>query len=188
VLQYKRSFFIVTIIITIFCTVSFSYADGQPQNAQEILGNSVTANIIFLAAALISAAAIFVSVWTYKKTSSIQSYEDIDETYREILHMAMENPKLRDPKFTKNYKISLKGNDLIQYESYAYIVWNFCETISDRTEDDKLEKKTWYPSIAAERELHQVWFENNREKFKKKFLNFMEEFDTKLKEVHNEPG
>lgn len=186
-LQYGRIFFMVTIFITIICTVSFRYTNGQIDNDQDFsLASTGTANIIFLTAALISAIAIFVSVYTYRKTASVQSYSDLDSGYTEILCLGIEYPKFRDPKITNNYETVLTGNEKIQYESYAYIVWNFCETISDRTENDLHQKKTWYPTIVAEKGLHKQWFDNNRDKFKDKFNNFIDTFSTKLAELEKE--
>lgn len=172
----KNSVFFL--IIVILLATSWHYANGQDKNDTNDkqnwnLASPTTQNIILAISIIISTAAIIVTVYTYKKTVMAETYEDLDTRYKEILEMAMADQDLRDSKKTKNYRDAFdKIGKLGKYNIYAYIVWNFCETISDRTKDDLDSKATWYPSIKAEKELHGDWFKEkeNQSKFKDKFL------------------
>ncbi len=86
----------------------------------------------------------------------------------------MQYPKFLDPKNTSNYKNVFKGDDLLRYDTYAYVSWNICETIYDR-KDDKL-FETWEPVIVAENKLHRKWFDNpeNHHKFKDRFREYIQ--------------
>ncbi|MDE1867285.1 MAG: hypothetical protein KGI08_06210 [Thaumarchaeota archaeon] len=119
--------------------------------------------------------ALIVSLSTSKKSSSSESYSDLDHLYMDVLKIGMEHPEFRDPEKTKNYKQSFKDKEqLMAYETYAYIVWNVCETVYDRTKNDKTNRKTWYPIIEAEKKLHLSWLlnEENHHKFKSGFREF----------------
>jgi hypothetical protein len=109
----------------------------------------------------------------------------------EVLKLGIENPYLRDPQITQNYKkskdeihnplnIHYKQNDderekAMRYEQYAFMVWNICETVYDRKKVDK----TWYPIIKTERKLHSKWLQEpeNTCKFKPEFTKFIDNFD-----------
>ncbi len=121
----------------------------------------------------ISVIALVLSIYTFKKTSKFQSHADVDTLYMNTLSMALNHPEFRDVEMTSKYKETFKDrNQLLAYETYAFIVWNLCETIFDMKKDDK----TWYPVIESERRLHNAWFSNpeNHYRFKKQFREFME--------------
>ncbi|BCU67678.1 hypothetical protein HS7_11150 [Sulfolobales archaeon HS-7] len=118
-------------------------------------------------------AAIF-SIITFIKNERDVTYSDIDSAYMEVLKLGIEYPKFRDPAYTRNYKVAFKDpQERLQYETYAYIVWNLCETIYDR--NDKVLFETWEPVIIAENKLHRAWLEEpeNHHKFKRRFLEFV---------------
>ena len=124
-------------------------------------------------AVVFSGMAIIVSFYTFYRSKREKSYADIDCLYLELLKLAMQYPKFLDTKNTSNYKNAFKGDDLLRYETYAYISWNICETIYDR-KDEKL-FETWKPVILAENKLHRKWFDNpeNYHKFKDKFRQYI---------------
>jgi len=125
-------------------------------------------------AAALSLAAIIVSIFSFRKTRRINLYQDIDRLYLEVLKLGIENPKFVDPEYTGNYKEKFSDDSLRKYNTYAFIVWNVCETIADREDDDAL-FQTWEPVMKAENQLHGAWFDNeeNQGKFKKQFRDFM---------------
>jgi hypothetical protein len=45
-----------------------------------------------------------------------------------------------------------------EYDAYAFMVWNFLETIHDRCDEHPELLNTWAPIIAAENEYHRGWF------------------------------
>ncbi len=92
--------------------------------------------------------ALILSLYTYYYSKREKIYADLDDLYLELLKLGVQYPKFRNPKYTKNYKESFKNEDeLIRYETYAFISWNICETIYDRKDEALFE--TWKPVIVA---------------------------------------
>lgn len=110
---------------------------------------------------------LYIIMWNKEKENS--NYDIFDTTYLDILKTGMEYPKFRNPIYTRNYKNSDDENDIIRYELYAFICWNFCETIIDK--GDKALLETWGIAIDVEKSLHETWFnaEENKNKFKASF-------------------
>jgi hypothetical protein len=127
-------------------------------------------------------------------------YAELDRFYAEILRTAIKAPHLRAPAKVADDASAL-GEDYqpfadsdpvkrAQYDAYAYMVWNFIETVHDRCEKDALLRETWRPVIRTEDALHRGWFlaymrdENMRKgaegkqyrphKFRKEFRCFVE--------------
>jgi hypothetical protein len=89
----------------------------------------------------------------------------------------MQYPKFRNPEYTCDYKTKFKDAELFQYECYANIVWNVCETVHDRGEKDDELAQTWKPIVVAENKLHRKWFddEKNHHKFKDLYIKYVKE-------------
>ncbi len=121
---------------------------------------------------LLSAIAIFLYIVLWYKDKTHSNYDVFDATYLDILKTGMDNPEFRNPTYTKNYK-NLADNERIRYETYAFICWNFCETIVDK--GDKNLMKTWGVVIEAENALHRTWFDSpeNKSKFKEEFITYI---------------
>lgn len=139
--------------------------------------------LIGVFALIVSGIAIWRSHKASKKEQSVDTYSDLDSLYLEVLKIGMENPKFRNKKMTSKYKTAFKGDDRLKYEVYAYIVWNACETVYDRTKGDDENWKTWEPIIVEENDLHRQWFDDNTTKaddehpakFKQKFVDDIKE-------------
>jgi hypothetical protein len=117
--------------------------------------------------------ALIIAIYAFKKTLDFQAYRELDSNYMDILKEGLDNTYLRNPEITTNY-LNLKEEDKkLKYETYAYLVWNFCETIYDRKKIDK----TWLPVIEEEKRLHFKWLtdEKNRHRFKDEFIKFVEQ-------------
>jgi hypothetical protein len=123
-------------------------------------------------AAILGAIALVLSIWVFKRTMDFQAYREMDSNYMEVLKQGIEHPDLRNKEITTNYK-NLKDDKRLQYETYAYMVWNICETVYDRKRVDE----TWLPAIKAEKDLHLTWLqqEENKCKFKQEFLQYIME-------------
>lgn len=72
-----------------------------------------------------------------------------------------------------NYK-EVKENDretYFKYCSYAYMMWNFLETIYDFESKKKNSSlgNIWEPVLIEENKLHYRWFLDNRRLFRKSF-------------------
>jgi len=129
--------------------------------------------IVDSVATLLAAAAILIYVIFWFRDKTTNSYDVFDATYMELLKIAMDNPSFRNPEMTQDYETAFSGDQKIRYELYAFMCWNFCETIFDK--QDKELMKTWSVIIESESKLHLVWFANpeNNNKFKRSFKEYI---------------
>lgn len=129
---------------------------------------------------IVAVLSLFVSILVFYLTQKSSGYLEVDRQYQSLLAMAITNPKLRDVKFTKKYK-DYKHKDPEFYHAYcayAYMVWNFIETIADVSKTKKLFSKideVWFPTIIEENRLHYSWFVDNERLFRKSFVHFIKE-------------
>lgn len=121
---------------------------------------------------LLAAAAILLYIYFWHKDKTSNSYVAFDSMYLEILKTGIDNPSLRDEVFTQNYT-NAENDKRIQYEVYAYICWNFCETLYDQGDSGLM--KTWGVVIQEENRLHRTWFEqpSTQSKFKPEFREYI---------------
>ena len=124
---------------------------------------------------VLSLIAFAFSIFTYRRSRRERFYADIDSMYLGILKIGIDHPEFVNPKNTTDYMKRFKDeNELLRYETYAYIVWNLCETIYDRRDDDLF--NTWRTVIVAENKLHRKWLDDpeNHHKFKGEFLKYVQ--------------
>jgi len=132
---------------------------------------AVVATILYAALSLIP------SLRTMADSSRFEHYAELDQMYLSLLTMAVERPELRQPD-RKRRTIE----QTVRYDTYAFMMWNFLETIRDRCVDDDRLKATWAPIIRSEGFLHGAWFgreagpdaNGNPPKFCLDFRNFVE--------------
>jgi hypothetical protein len=110
---------------------------------------------------------LYIIIWFKEKSSN--SYDNFDAIYLDILKTGMENPSFRNSTLTNDYLNKFSGDEKIKYEIYAFITWNFCETIIDKGDVELM--KTWFVVIETENSLHRKWFDNpeNSAKYKESF-------------------
>ena len=62
-----------------------------------------------------------------------------------------------------------------EYDVYAFMVWNFIETIYDKCQNDRTLKETWGCIIIEEGQRHREWFlrAENKPKFKDRFHRYI---------------
>jgi hypothetical protein len=117
-------------------------------------------------------ATLFYSVWSFRQTLRDAYYSELDREYFELLKIGLERPHL------VTFAAAPDPATAREYGAYAFMVWNFVETIYDRCQGRFKQRlrDTWYPIIAAENALHRAWFElpENRLKFKPSFVKFIE--------------
>lgn len=135
--------------------------------------------IIALISAIIAVLSVIFSVILSLSDRGKDDYLAIDEQYKDILKEGMKNPALRDPKMCCKYD-SYKETDrefYLKYNTYAYIVWNFLETIFDFSHDKKEKHRRLYeiflPAIIQENKLHYHWFRLNNYLFEASFQDFV---------------
>ena len=116
---------------------------------------------------------LFYSVWSFKTTLRDAYYAEIDRVYFELLKIGLERPELL------SFPAAPDPAKEREYGAYAFMVWNFVETIFDRSQgwSRRRLRETWYPIIASENALHRDWFElpENRRRFKQRFVRFIED-------------
>ena len=117
---------------------------------------------------------MFYSIWSFRTTLRDSYYAELDRVYFELLKIGLERPELLDLATAR----SPDPSKAREYDAYAFMVWNFVETVFDRCQGwskGRL-RETWYPVIAAENARHRVWFNvpQNRRKFKEPFCRFID--------------
>lgn len=122
-------------------------------------------------AAIVAISALRYSMTTFTKSLAVSNYSEMDRMYFELLKTAVEKPHLIDSEFVRS------RNQQREYDTYAFMVWNFLETVYDRCQDATELCVTWYPVIDVESRRHREWFDDpeNRPKFKKIFRDFIDE-------------
>lgn len=136
--------------------------------------------IINYGSIVISILSLLVSVLVFYLTQKSSGYLEVDRQYQSLIAMAISNPKLRDLHFTKKYKsyISSDPEFYHSYCAYAYMIWNFIETIYDISKTRKMFSRiddVWFPSIIEENKLHYSWFIDNNRLFRKEFVKFVKD-------------
>jgi hypothetical protein len=116
---------------------------------------------------------LFYSVWSFRTTLRDSYYAELDRVYFELLKIGLERPYLVD------FPDTPSAGKAREYDAYAFMVWNFVETVFDRCQgwSRRRLRDTWYPVIAAENARHRQWFDapENRRKFKDHFCQFIDE-------------
>ena len=122
---------------------------------------------------ILSALAIYLYIVLWKKDKTDGAYDVFDSMYKDLLSVGLDHPYLRDKQKTEHYDSSFEGEDRIRYETYAFMVMNFCETIYDRGNQELLE--TWGVVLHIEMNLHSAWLlkEENKKKYKQSFITYM---------------
>ncbi|HEX5719155.1 MAG TPA: hypothetical protein VF179_23535 [Thermoanaerobaculia bacterium] len=120
-------------------------------------------------ASIFAIAALIYSMTTFRKSLMLSHYGELDRMYFDILNIVMAHPEFANPKSLEN------GRDKAQYDAYAFMVWNFLETIYDRCGETQHLRLTWCPVMEYEASLHRDWLDRpeNARKFKQKFLQFV---------------
>src|SRR5574337_277446 len=113
-------------------------------------------------ASILGLIALIYSIHAFRRSLQILHYTELDRMYFDLLRLGIEKPHLRIPDAART------PAEEQEYNSYAFMVWNFLETIHDRCERDQNLCATWYPALDAEDRLHRAWFDRpeNRGKFK----------------------
>jgi hypothetical protein len=143
-----------------------------PQGLRADYSNRISICIFFLTAFVAFAA--IPQLLSLADTSRSAHYAQLDTMYFDLLRMAVDRPYLRTPD-------SLPSGKIAEYESYAFAVWNFLETLRDRCCEDQALKDIWAPVVATEHAIHGNWFyrettpywEKEAPKFRLPFADFI---------------
>ena len=129
------------------------------------------ANIFIALGTIILAIGIPLSIMVATREERVTSYTVLDQTYFEIQKLLIEHPHLGQP------DRGVKSRDqAAQYDAFAFLVWNFLETIFDYGNEQNQLFVTWGCILRYEARKHAAWFldPENRPKFKGKFIEFVE--------------
>jgi hypothetical protein len=128
---------------------------------------------------------LFYSVWSFRTTLRDSYYAELDRVYFDLLQLGLEHPELVD------FPESPDPTKVREYDAYAFMVWNFVETVYDRCQgwSKRRLRETWYPVIAAEAVRHRRWFDlpQNRSKFKAPFCRFIDTSFPTLQPARSSP-
>lgn len=115
---------------------------------------------------------LFYSAYIFTTTLREGYYAELDRVYFELLRIGLERPYLRTPPPPAD------ATRACEYDAYAFMVWNFLETVVDRCDStrNRTLRETWYPVVETECALHRNWFDvaENRRKFKARFCRFID--------------
>lgn len=97
-------------------------------------------------------------------------YAQLDKTYFDIQKILIERPYL-----SNRPEIARTMEEELEYDAFAFLVWNFLESIYDYGEKDEFLMETWECIFKYEARLHFEWFlrEENRQKFKDRFWRYV---------------
>lgn len=142
-----------------------------------LASSNMFSDIGTLISIIIALLSLIISFLVSINSQSKNDYIEIDNQYKDLLELGIKNPKLRDPQVAVNYK-ELKENDretYYKYCSYAYMMWNFLETIYDFGSKKKNSSlgNIWEPVLIEENKLHYRWFLDNRRLFRKSFQDYV---------------
>jgi len=129
------------------------------------------ANIIIAIGTVVLAIGLPWTLSVSNRQESLSYYATLDATYTDIQKQIVEHPHLAVPDRTGKSQ-----EQLIQYDAFAFNVWNFIEAIYDYSETKPELLKTWECIIIYEANLHGEWFrkpENHEHKFKRPFFDFI---------------
>jgi hypothetical protein len=96
-------------------------------------------------------------------------YAQLDEIYLKIQRTIIDYPHLGLS------NVERSEYEAVQYNSFAFMMWNFIESIHDYCLDNSRLKKTWHCILVSEAKGHREWFDNhvNRGRFKDEFVAYM---------------
>jgi hypothetical protein len=121
---------------------------------------------------LVALFAIWATLHTANKQSELDRYRHIDELYLQLQMVMMQDRRLGSPAaHMADREFAAK------YDLYAFMVWNFLETIYDRCRGNRELCDTWQPILEYEGTMHADWFNQlgGISRFKPKFRGFMNE-------------
>jgi hypothetical protein len=98
-------------------------------------------------------------------------YATMDRAYFDIQKLMIDNPHLAETDPAGKTPVQM-----VQYDAFAFIVWNFIESIYDYSKEEKALGETWECILKYESARHAEWFQRpeNRPKFKKTFVEHID--------------
>jgi hypothetical protein len=129
------------------------------------------ANVVIALGTIVLAFGIPYTIREASRQERDTFYATLDRTYFDIQKLQIDYPHLglsdRDTKTPEQ---------ITQYNAFAFIVWNFIETIYDYSKEEKPLATTWKCILQYEAQKHAAWFLNpeNHPKFKPEFIDYVQ--------------
>jgi hypothetical protein len=135
----------------------------NPGDFWSIIFNAITA--------LITLTAVVTTLLIFRNQIASEHYGEIDKIYFDLLHILVGRPHLRSG------EAAHAANATDEYDAFAFMMWNFIETIYDRCDGRIDLERTWQPIVEVEGVNHLDWLvqPQNIVKFKSKFIGFLAE-------------
>lgn len=123
-------------------------------------------------ASILAIVALIYSMTTFRKSLQASHYTELDRMYFDLLRLGVEKPHLR------NLQAERTADQQAEYESYAWMIYNFLETVNDRCAGNAGLCETWHAAVDAEDRLYGRWLDapENHHKFKANFHAFVANF------------
>lgn len=124
----------------------------------ETLTSDIPGSIATYGAIVISVIAIVVSVYTYFKTSSEDTYKYLASLWDSVLDTSLEHPSFLNPNTTSHYERVMSDDERAQYDAFCYKLWGCIEDVIVKGfHDDKQFKSILHWTIA----YHFRWLQLN---------------------------
>ena len=125
------------------------------------------ANIVMAMGTIVLALGIPWSIRMASQDEKDDFYATLDEAYRDLQRLIIEHPHLAEQSLTGK-----SAAERVQYEEFAYMMWNFLESVTDYCKGDRFLTETWSVVVRFEATRHAEWIlrPENRRRFKPAFL------------------
>jgi hypothetical protein len=143
------------------------------------------ATIVIAVGTMIIAIDVPRSIKASNREEENRFYAILDQTYHDLLDCIIDHPHLNEPDLTAK-----TPDQIVQYNAYAFRVWNFIEAIYDYGKNDEFIHDTWYCILRSEGVKHCDWFcslPNPQEKFKDEFREYVKKEILPLREKKAAP-
>lgn len=114
--------------------------------------------------------AVYSSNSEFRKQFRAETYSKLDAMYFNLQQLAMNDPRVAHP-----HRQTAEPGFSERYDVYAFMVWNFIETIYDLCDKKDDLPKTWALIVEREARLHRDWFcaASNFSSFKPEFRDWL---------------
>lgn len=139
------------------------------------------ANIVLAIFTIVLAIGIPLTIFYSARQERDVFYATLDRAYFDIQKTLIEYPHLA---VSSSVGKTLEQN--VQYDAFAFITWNFLESIFDYAEHNKVLRETWHCILCYEAALHGAWFlePRNARKFKDRFTAYVADNNLIPESIH----
>ena len=180
----------LSLLIVILNITTLSIAENsdvvkkqQETSYQHVLNPSIWEKIASGSQAIIAIFTIFLARFAplqIRINSRYRRYDYLANLYYKLFEIGIKYPDFINEDKTKDYRTSFSGDEKIQYNAYAHMVWGHAEDIFDRTKSKKYADllMIFESTIKRYHKLHSTWYEDNKSIFTMPgFDDFVKKYD-----------